>query len=95
MAVPRIEDTIEGRLVRLEQVLTVVVEQQAAILDKLDEPAVFWMGTEQAALYVGTTPKALRAAEYRGKVKGHRAGNGRVLYHKTDLDKFAQANDGR
>jgi len=94
MAVPRNEDTIEGRLDRMEQLLVSVIEQQAAILAKLDEPSVEWLDARSAAFYVSTTERALRRAEQKGHIKAHRSSNGRVLFRRSDLDRFAVANDG-
>jgi hypothetical protein len=52
-----------------------------------------WMNRQEAALYLGTTSEALRAAEAAGQLEGHRTATGRPVYRVTDLDAFATAGD--
>jgi len=93
MAVARIEDTVEGRLERLERLLVAVAEQQAAILDLLSSPQVGWLDVQAAALFLSTSPRSIRYAHETGRLVGHKNGAGRLLFSREALDKFATAND--
>lgn len=52
-----------------------------------------WLNIDQAALYLGSTPEAVRAAVKRKQLPAHRTATSRVLLRREELDVFATAGD--
>jgi hypothetical protein len=52
-----------------------------------------WLNVAGAAEYAAMTPDAIRSAEKRGQVKGHRGTTGRLRFRVDDLDAFLGAGE--
>ena len=52
-----------------------------------------WLSLDSAAAYLDSKPEALRAAEKRGQLLGHRSATGRLRFLRADLDAFSVAGD--
>jgi hypothetical protein len=78
--------TIEG----LEEMLASIERRLAAIEAQLAQPqGPTWFDTKAAAVYLSTTPEAVRSAEKSGHIVATRSRSGRVLFSKEALDGYA------
>jgi excisionase family DNA binding protein len=76
--------------------VTLTDEQLETLADRVAEliqwpvPALaLWFDVAGAAEYAATTPDAIRCAEKRGHLRGHRAETGRRLrFHRDDLERW-------
>jgi excisionase family DNA binding protein len=75
-----VNDLLEAVAVRVAEILSA---QQPA-----PEPSSPWLTVAEAADYSKMTPDAIRGAEKRGRLKGHRSETGRVRFLRSDLDAF-------
>ena len=57
-------------------------------LETSPEPSP-WLSVASAATYLDTSEEAVRSAEKRGQLRGHRSATGRVMFRREDLDAFA------
>jgi len=94
-AVPQVGDVVGVvHLPGLLSLLEAILDEVHALKAKLSEPSARYLDTAGAALYLGRSEKAIRAAESKGLLKAHRSADGRVLYEVVELDRFATAGDG-
>jgi hypothetical protein len=79
--------SIEG----LEEVLASIERRLSAIETQLAQPqGPTWLDAKAAAVYLSTTPEAVRSAEKSGHIVATRSRSGRLLFSKEALDDYAR-----
>jgi excisionase family DNA binding protein len=90
-APPATEGIVKVELadVEIEALAERVAELVAA---RLDGPrGEQWLGLEQAAAYLCSTPEAVRALVKRGRIPYHKAG-GRLLFSRREVDAWVRGD---
>ena len=77
-------------IVGIEETIRAAVREEIAAQRPNGTP---WLNVEDAADYLRTTKDAIRATVRRGDLPVHRTANGRLLFHRDDLDAYATAGD--
>ncbi len=74
------------------QVIEAIAEEVAArVYDRRDhnEP---WLNVKGAAEYLATTGQAIRGLVKRDAIPFHKAPNGRLLFHRDELNRWVRSN---
>lgn len=72
------------------------MEKQKEPQENSHAPYSPWMNTEQAAIYIGSTPNTMRTWRGRGEgPKSHCVSHRFVRYHRDDLDAFIRGESSR
>jgi hypothetical protein len=76
----------------LAEALRVVVREEIQLL-RTEVREQEWFSRTAAAIYLDTSPAALRSAVSASRLVEHRSATGRPRYRRGDLDAFAVAGD--
>lgn len=74
-----------------DQVLARLADEVASRLrEHLSVAAPAWLDVNRAAEHLATTVQAIRALVKRDAIPFHKAPNGRLLFHRDELDRWVR-----
>jgi len=59
-----------------------------AVAAKLERPGKRWYTVDDASVYTGLTPEALRSASKKGRLVSSKGASGRLVFAREALDVF-------
>lgn len=76
-----------------QEVIEAIAEEVAArVYDRRGQNEPAWLGVKGAAEYLATTDQAIRGLVKRNAIPFYKAPNGRLLFHRDELDRWVRSN---